>query len=305
MILDENWSLVTSQDKKANFLSQIAGTSSVASSLSAKHLFEEYEPSTLCKKELDFFDDEIDEIIDASLTLGLKDYDKNRKLELEEKDAEEKQKSLPEEVEDDSDFDDELGKELRKSIKTVEVIGRIIKNRADSLKKRQIEKLFEEGMSIHLRLLSSLIQLIKKKELQEELIEIIANRILITINNKSQKRLIQDSDKLKKIAKHIFWNINFSFIYSINSKIVHSLGSSKLSNNVKSVCDKVNTPASLLIKHGIFMRYDKNLQIERIFKEKEDLDFSVTAEKVLTHKIVNHCQTHSFGDSALKKLKGK
>src|SRR5690606_28459726 len=40
---------------------------------SAKKLFNSFEPSTLCKKELDFFDEETDEIIEASLTLGLKD----------------------------------------------------------------------------------------------------------------------------------------------------------------------------------------------------------------------------------------
>ena len=272
----------------------------------AKKLFSSFEPSTLCKKELDFFDEETDEIIEASLTLGLKDYDNNRKKELVNKDEEEKEKS--EKDYDDTDLDDEFGRELRRSVKTVEVIGRIIKNRTDSLKKFQIEELLEEGMKVHLRVLSSFIQLINEKEIQQELIEIIANRLQITIENKSEKsqeRLIQDDDKLKKIAKHIFWNINFSFIYSINSKIIHSLGSSKLSNNVKIVCDKINTPASLLVKHGIFMRYNKSLQIDKIYDEKEELDFSTTADKVLIQKIVNHCQTHSFKDTELIKIENR
>lgn len=273
---------------------------------SAKKLFNSFEPSTLCKKELDFFDEETDEIIEASLTLGLKDYDSNRKKDLAAKDEEEKDKSVQDY--EDTDLDDELGRELRRSVKTVEVIGRIIKNRADSLKKHQIEELLEEGIKVHLRVLSSFIQLIREKEIQQELIEIIADRIQITIENKSEKnqeRLIQDEDKLKKIAKHIFWNINYSFIYSINSKIIHSLGSSKLSNNVKVVCDKINSPSSLLVKHGIFMRYDKSLQIDKIYDEKEELDFSTTADKVLIQKIVNHCQTHSFKDAELIKIENR
>jgi len=272
---------------------------------SAKKLFNIFEPSTLCKNELDFFDEESDEIIEASLTLGLKDYDNNRKKDLAKKDEEEKEKNNSINESDDADLDDELGRELRRSFKTVEVIGRIIKNRADSLKKTQIEELFEEGMLVHLRLLSSFVQLIKKEEAQQELIEIIASRLQIAVENKSEKnqeRLIQDEEKLKKIAKHIFWNINYSFIYSINSKIIHSLGSSKLSNNVKVVCDKINSPASLLVKHGIFMRYDKSLQIDKIYDEKEELNFSTTADKVLIQKIVNHCQTHSFKDAELIKI---
>lgn len=302
--LDENAYIsifITHHDKNNFIIDEILDSS--------KKLFDSYEPSTLCKNELDFFDSETDEIIEASLTLGLKDYDTNRKNDLENKDIEEKEKEKTlNDNDNDPDLDTELSKELRRSVKTVEVIGRIIKNRADSLKKNQIEKLFKEGMSVHLRILSSYIQLIKKKDVQHELIEIIAKRLLISINGKSvkaQKRIIQDDEKLKKLAKHIFWNINFSFIYSINSKIIHSLGSSKLSRNVKAVCDEINTPASLIVKHGIFMRYDKNLQIDKIFDEKEELDFSITANKVLVHKIVNHCQTHAFRDNELQKIENR
>lgn len=300
--LDENAYIsifITHHDKNSFIIAEILESS--------KKLFSSFEPSTLCKKELSFFDDETDEIIEASLTLGLKDYDTNRKTELIKKDEEEKIKAETEESEDD-DSDNELGKELRKSVKTVEVIGRIIKNRADSLKKFQIEELFEEGMKVHLRVLSSYIQLVKREDLQKELIEIIANRLRINIDSKSEKnqiKLIGDEDRLKKMAKNIFWNINFSFIYTMNSKIIHSLGSSKLSNNAKTICDKLNTPASLLVKHGIYMRYDKNLQIDKIYEEKEKLNFSITAEKVLVQKIVNHCQTHSFRESELQKIEAK
>ena len=41
--------------------------------------------------------------------------------------------------------------ELRRSIKTVEVIGSVIKNRAGSLRSEQVEKLFEEAMDVHFR----------------------------------------------------------------------------------------------------------------------------------------------------------
>jgi len=309
--LDENAYIsifITHHDKNNFIVDEILGC--------AKILFNTFEPSTLSIDELDFFDEETEEIIEASMNLGLSDYDTNRKNELKKKDEVEREKILSitkvddldnedEEADDFDELDDELGRDLRRSVKTVEVIGRIIKNRADSLKKYQIEELFEEGMNVHLRVLSSFIQLINKKDTQKELIEIIAKRIQLTINSVSeanQKKIIHDEDKLRKIAKNIFWNINYSFIYTINSKIIHSLGSSKLSNNVKTVCEKINTPASLLVKHGIFMRYDKSLQIDKIYDEKEKLSFSITADKVLKQKIVNHCQTHYFKDQELIRI---
>lgn len=310
--LDENAYIsifITHHDKNNFIVEEILGC--------AKKLFSTFKPSTLTIDELDFFDEETEEIIEASMSLGLSDYDTNRRNELIKKDEIEKEKGLSttkvndSHTEDEDDFDeldDELGRDLRRSVKTVEVIGRIIKNRADSLKKNQIEELFEEGMNVHLRVLSSFIQLINKTDTQKELIEIIAKRIQITIKSASesnQKKIIHDEEKLRKIAKNIFWNINYSFIYTINSKIIHSLGSSKLSNNVKTVCDKINTPASLLVKHGIFMRYDKSLQIDKIYDEKEKLSFSITAEKVLKQKIVNHCQTHSFRDQELIRIEDR
>ena len=89
--------------------------------------------------------------------------------------------------------------------------------------------------------------------------------------------------------------MNFSIIYEYISKIIHSLGSNKLTNVVQSVCDKENTPASIIIKHGIFMWYNKSLQIDNIYDKIESDGFSKTAKRIMEHRIVNHCQTHSMG----------
>lgn len=68
-------------------------------------------------------------------------------------------------------------------------------------------------------------------------------------------------DILKKNARIIFWNLNFFVVFGNIYKIVHSLGSDKLTGIVNKVCDDVNTPASFMIKHGILMGYNKNIQI--------------------------------------------
>ena len=96
--------------------------------------------------------------------------------------------------------------------------------------------------------------------------------------------------------------MNFSLIYSLNSKIIHSLGSNKLITIVQNVCDVENTPATFIIKHGIYMWYNKTLQIDEIYDYIEADGFSKTAKRIMEHRIVNHCQTHSMGYKEHQKI---
>jgi len=61
---------------------------------------------------------------------------------------------------------------------------------------------------------------------------------------------------------------------------------------VKKVCDKVDTPASLLVKHGILMWYNKNLKINEITKRIKVKDFSEIAKRAIRSMVVNHCSLH-------------
>jgi len=78
-------------------------------------------------------------------------------------------------------------------------------------------------------------------------------------------------------------------VFCIINKIVHSLGSDKLTEITNKVCDEVNTPASFLIKHGILLEYNKNLQIKDLTKEISEKDFSEIAERAIKLMVVNHC----------------
>ncbi|PWH86745.1 NACHT domain-containing protein [Brumimicrobium oceani] len=283
---------ISHHDKNTTVLDEVV--------LNAMTLFEKYSPATLSADELSFFDERIDEVVQAVLPQATESAENHRNEELKRKDEIEKSHSTSKKNEIESELeDDELAIELRRSIKTVEVMGKIIKNRAGSLKKDQLESIFKEGMNVHLRVLTSFIELIKNKESQSFVEEFIARRleqiIDATETEEEKKKLLANEDKLKKIARNIFWNVNFSIIYSFNSKIIHSLGSNKLINVVENVCDLENTPATFIIKHGILMWYNKSLQIDEIYDKIESDGFSRTAKRIMEHKIVNHCQTHSMG----------
>ena len=99
-------------------------------------------------------------------------------------------------------------------------------------------------------------------------------------------------DERNKKAKIIFWNLNFFVMLGAISKVVHSLGSDKLTEIVNNVCDEVNTPASLLVKYGILMEYNKNIPIKELKKRINEKDFSDIAKKIIKLMVVNHCSLH-------------
>ena len=279
--------------------------------LNAYCLFDNYEPASLNDKELSFFDDQLKDIVDAVLPSSNSTPEKERKKRLlAQKRAEEL--DMNDRNNDGKEENIGLEKELRRSIKTVEVIGHVIKNHAGSLDKPRLQAMFEEAMNVHLRILTSFFELIKKEDEQDEIIRFISNRLDIIIVRKSKERRKEGkSDKkpskeeLEKISKTIFWNMNFLTVYGLIEKIVSSIGSNKLTKIIEAICDKNGTPAAYLVKHGILMWYNKNLQVDTISKMINKDGFSNIAKRVMKFMIVNHCSMHKINFKDKQKIEQK
>ncbi len=207
--------------------------------LNAVCLFDKYEIATLSADELKFFDVQVDNIVKATLPSPKEppEAERNNRLSAQ-KEYEERSYNDKNGIKEDYD---ELTKELRRSIKTVEVIGSIIKNRAGSLNKDALKSMFEEAMKVHLRILTSFFELIKTEEEQKEIIEFITRRIETIAEKVAQKRISKgkkpqefSKHKLEKLSKNIFWNLNFFTIYGFINKIISSLGSDKLTQIVSN-----------------------------------------------------------------------
>lgn len=271
--------------------------------LSACGLFSGYQPATLSKKEMQFFDHEVSTIIKAVLHLPEKSPEKEREERLRAKDEEERQNhnrfSQPK-----AEDNDDLTLAIRKSLKTVEVMGRIIKQRSGSLRKERLEFIFEEAMNVHLRILSSFFELINNNQGQQEIIDYISDRLERYIEKKENKKPLT-KDQLIKISRKIFWNINLFIVYGCFEKMVQSLGSNKLTQVVDNVCKKVNTPSAFLLKHGILMWNNKNLQVDNISDKIKEDNFSETAIRAIKMMIINHCSMHSIDYKDKQKIEKK
>lgn len=271
--------------------------------LTACDLFSNYQPATLSKKELQFFDHEVSTIIKAVVQLPGKSPEKEREDRLKAKDDEEENNHNGSCMPEVNDSDD-LTLALRKSLKTVEVMGSIIKQRSGSLRKERLEFIFEEAMNVLLRILSSFFELIKKDEGQREIIDYISGRLEKYIEKNEEKKPYT-REELIKISRKIFWNTNFFIVYGCFEKMVQSLGSNKLNKVIDTVCNKLNTPSAFLLKHGILMWNHKNLQVDNISEKIKGDDFSETAIQVIKMMIINHCSMHSIGYKDKQKLEEK
>lgn len=281
---------ISHHSKKSAILSKVISA--------AQQLFNKFSPATLSKTELAFFDDKAHEIVKAVLPHSAYSPEKERTTELIKRDKIEHRNSQEKEIPQNDLF----AREMRRSIKTVEVMGIIIKNRAGSLEKPILETVFQEGMNVHLRILSSFFDVIRDEKKQAEINELILKRLDLFIKEKDIK---PDKERLTSIATTIFWNTNFAVMYGAIEKIVHSLGSDMLTDVIQSVCNKQNNPASFIVKHGIFMWYDKSLQLDTIAETIDGDGFSITAKNIMNHRISNYCKTHSVNYKEIQRIEQK
>jgi hypothetical protein len=267
--------------------------------LNAQVLFEKYEPATLKTSELSFFDKHEEKIINAVLPSNSESPKENRKRILEKKDRIEEEKKNRSE----SDFKDleesKIAQDLRRGIKTVEVMGLLIKNRSGSLKLHRLEELFEAGLKVYLRILSSFFEIIKDEKFENEFIAYVIEKVSQIIGEEDKNFTVS---KIEKIARSVFWNLNFGVVHGCITKATYSLGSSNLISVSEIISTKLNTPASFIVHQSIKMWYTKNLNLDEISDKINNDGFSKTAKKLMQHKIVEHCRLHKVNYKDLTKI---
>lgn len=259
----------------------------------SKELFKNYEPATLKKSELDFIDKEIDDLID--ITLSSKP---NPKAERKRRNKFNDEIELSEEDDDNITKDNPLGREMRRAVKTVEVMGCILKNRKGSLELDNMKYLFQEGTNIHLRILSSFFDAIKNKN---DIITSLSKTLKRNINKEGGEENLSDKE-IRKLAELLLLQTSFLLINAILRKIIHSIGSEKLALIGNDVYEENPTPANYLVKEGIWMWFDKSLDEKGIRKRIKKSDFSSIAKKSMYFMITDHCSMHEFKPREIKRI---
>ncbi|GHV14768.1 hypothetical protein AGMMS49938_11480 [Fibrobacterales bacterium] len=274
--------------------------------LNAEILFENYKPATLSTDDLSFFDKHEEQIVKAILPSYEHNSNAERGKLLTRKSAVEdarQEKSENQYLEDDV-AESELLKNIRLSIKTVEVMGLVIKNRSGSLDLKRLEYIFEQGLNVHLRFITSFLELIQNQRAEQEIVEFLTERIndIIEKNNGNKEPSI---DKIKKLAKEIYWNLNFGVLHGVITKSIHSLGSNNLLSIAQTISDKTKVPATFIVNQGIKLWYAKNVRIDEIANRIKEKDFSLTAKQLMKLKVVEHCLLHKIDYKKMQEIESK
>ena len=257
----------------------------------ADELFKEFAPATLDKEELAFFSPNFVE--QQKLTNEKQNVAKEREKHLARQDAvEDAEQNRSEDLNDDED--NGLSAQLRRSIKTVEVMGCILRNRA-GWNRQKLEQLFEKGASVHLRIVSSFFVLVQHMIKRENYDDFIQKRV-------AAKNPQMSDSQLKVVSQNIFWNLNFGFILAMIDRVTIALGAKTLIDISDSVCDRLGSPASFVIKENIAMRYQHNIRIDEI-KTFDTKRLAPPTKNALLFFVNQFCKYNRIEDSDRQKLR--
>ena len=251
----------------------------------ADSVFSTNEIVSLNKDDTKFFDTSYKAILNVALPNKNHNYKAERDKRLEIKSEEEYSESHENSLDDSTD---DYLKNLRKSIKLVEAIGLIAKNRCTSIEKSKVKELLLTAINLNLRGLDSFFCLFKNYDVQTKFINFFAEAIKKEILREQET----DYEKCKKIARNFFWGMNFLYVYIIIQKTVHSIGSERIIPFMKDIVDNDLTPANGLILEGIKIIYGKNIDKTHLFQYIKDKNTSELAKTILRIFVVDFCKMH-------------
>ncbi len=155
-------------------------------------------------------------------------------------------------VEDGEIEEDDTLKNIYKALKTIEVIGQIIKNRSGSFEKLKIVEMIEEVQELGLRILNYFLKGLKSEGLERWLykrLEAEENKL-----TDDKKKAFNDNKKIDFIKMNIQF-LAFKTVIGMLCKIAGSISSKKLLYVINQIAEKHDTPAYKLINFFVKALY--------------------------------------------------
>lgn len=251
----------------------------------ALNVFKNDLPATLTALDIKFMDENSDAIIQASLPQKTNSAKIERQKRLQQQD--ELESEYTGEV-DECEKDSAGIYELRSAIKIVEVMGMIAKNRATSMQKPQMIDLVHSAINVNLRCISSFLCLIKDQETQDMIIQFLTDQL----TKEKEKNIKFNPQNSEDFVRTVFWQLNFIYVLTILLKTIDSIGSKQVIQILSDIQTEDKSPSLEIIKQGMSMWYEKNIDLRAIVDDFKSKEFSKTAKSVMGYLIANHCKMH-------------
>ncbi len=263
--------------------------------LSAISAFDNFSEATLADGEKNFIKEVFDNLENKKLPESTHDINKEREEKLNIRD---KLTPVDESV-NNGENSDPLFVEIRKSAKSMEIIGQILKNQYGSLEKRKLEELFEEGQNVGLRLLKWFIDIITD---DRENIELFIQSRLEQVSKEKGNNLSEK--EREKLSQRIIAQFSYGVVYGWLHKIVDSLGYDKLIGVADNVNSTVDTVASKLINLSIHTWYVKKIDLPKIKSLYQEFynDKNHQAIYILKDIVSRHIYMHNINYDDRQKI---
>ncbi|CAC9963797.1 High-affnity carbon uptake protein Hat/HatR [uncultured Gammaproteobacteria bacterium] len=251
--------------------------------------FANFPEATLEKKETMFINEMLKDLDKVTTPSPDHDPEETRRKQLEEQDTLKQTKDkLDNKAENDEDL---LLVEIRKSAKSIEIIGQIMRNQYGTFEKDKLGKLFQEGQNTGLRLLKSFIDLMSANE--SGLNEFVQQRISQISKEKNQTL---SPEKIKSISGKLIAEFSYNIIFGWLHKIVESLGYDKLIGVADEINNKTDTITSKLINFSIHAWHAKNIDIEKLksLHNNFEKNKNYTAIYMLKNIVSRHVYMHKL-----------
>jgi len=207
--------------------------------------FDKYEQATMNDDEIEFLNKHIEHLTKLKMNTRNDSYANRQKLlENEAKSEAKERESRNKEIEDEYQNDDfsviEEIKRLRSALRTVEVMGHILKTRPSSIKRSLQKKYLIESLNVLFRITRRFLDDFKNNE--NKFIKYFEDRIIYF----NKDRLL--SEETYNLAKSFFCQFNLLNYSACIYRAVSTLCSGQLIQVMDEVCDEINTTLSSFIK---------------------------------------------------------
>lgn len=189
----------------------------------------------------------------------LKKRDENDKLIAKEKIN---PNEIPEEIQN-----------MNKSLRSIEVVGQIVKNRQGSLPKTKIKQLVRELYNTAFRTISYFGAFIESEK--SHLIEDV-------IKNKKEG---ESNDEIKKKIDSFFEVTSLNFCLFVFSKVINAVGNKELRSTFNEIAKEMDTPAAKLVSFSIVSCFSSKIAITELEDLVDELKDNPVAMSIIRARV--------------------
>ena len=252
--------------------------------------------------KLDEIDDEIDELVNNVISIPGYNISKNTgggrttKTRMErDKERDRREIHRKDRTEDVDERDSKELKDLKISIRAIEVLGHIIKNEFATLEKQEVDNIFARGINNHLRITTHLFDIIESigNDMKEE------SEKLNDMKEESEK---PNDSKLKVEIQQAISYLYFIVSLSTVVRVTQALGSKRIIKSLNSFCNKKDIPVHFLINFYADVMYKNgNFNEANVKRKMEDKNFPKTCKNIMQALFRHYWEHNNMEHSMLLK----